>query len=196
MPRIVLLAAVLTLAATPRMLPAQYAQGGFLMAGKGGGGTELLTTRAAVDMAYTLEAGGYDGPYIGGRSVLGIHWLGADEEGFAARYGEGTVRGGGGTLYDTGVDVELGYGVGGVRAYGFAGIHYYQQFHSPATVQTADEEIEVYSRRRESLGSARGVGVQISLTEGGAVVGEWYRGGGEDGVMRLSGMRFGLRWAW
>jgi hypothetical protein len=166
------------------------------MGGPGGGGTPLLDTRASLDMGYTLEVGERTGPYVGGRSVLGIHWLRADEQGFRDRYGAGEVRGGGGTLYDTGVDIEAGYGMGVVRVYGFAGIHYYQQYHDPATVVTADEDIEVVTRRRETLAAARGVGAHLRLTDEGAVVAEWYRGGGSDGVMRLSGARFGLRWAW
>jgi hypothetical protein len=196
MRRIALLAAALTLAAGPRHLASQYAQGGFIMAGGGGGSTALLDTRAAVDMAYTVEVGERTGPYVGARSVLGIRWLRPDPDGFAELYGAGPIEGGGGTLYDTGVDVEAGYGAGVLRAYGFVGMHYYQQFHNPATVRTADQDIDVTTRRRESLGPAHGVGVQLRLSDEGAVVGEWYRGGGEDGVMRLSGTRFGLRWAW
>lgn len=183
------------LASAPAPAAGQHAYGGFIMVGQGGGGTDLVDTRIAVDMAYTIEVGERTGPYLGGRSVLGIHWLRADEDAFRERYG-GTVEGGGGTLYDTGADVEVGYGVGVLRAYGFAGIHYYQQFHDPATVRSGGEEVEVFSRRREALTSAYGAGVQLRLTDEGALVGEWYRGGGEDGVMRLSGTRFGLRWAW
>jgi hypothetical protein len=196
MRRIVLLAAALSLAAVPRSAHAQHAHGGFLMAGRGGGGTDLVDAGPAVDMAYTIEVGERTGPYVGGRSVLGIHWLRADEEAFRERYGSGTVRGGGGTLYDTGADIEVGYGLGVLRVYGFAGIHYYQQFHKPATVQANGEEVEVFSRRREAITEAYGGGVQLRLTDEGAIVGEWYRGGGDDGVMRLSGTRFGLRWAW
>jgi hypothetical protein len=196
MRRIALLAATLSLAAVPGTLIAQHAHGGFVMGGSGGGSTPLLDTRASLDMGYTLEVGERTGPYVGGRSVLGIHWLRAVEQGFTDRYGEGEVRGGGGTLYDAGLDIEVGYGLGVVRVYGFAGIHYYQQFHNPATFVTEDEEFEVYIREREALTSARGVGAQLRLTDEGAVIAEWYRGAGEDGVMRLSGTRFGLRWAW
>jgi hypothetical protein len=193
---IVLLAAAVSLVAVPNILPAQHAHGGFIMGGSGGGSSEFLEARGSLDMGYTLEVGERTGPYVGGRSVLGIHWLGANDEGFRDRYGAGEVRAGGGTLYDTGADIEVGYGVGVVRVYGFAGIHYYQQFHKPATFVTDDEDIEVFVRRRDALTSARGVGAQLRLTDEGAVVAEWYRGGGVDGVMRLSGTRFGLRWAW
>ncbi|HTE20116.1 MAG TPA: hypothetical protein VK689_17260, partial [Armatimonadota bacterium] len=108
MRRIALLAAALLLPAAPRVVAAQHAHGGFVMGGPGGGGTPLLDTRASLDMGYTLEVGERTGPYVGGRSVLGIHWLRADEQGFRDRYGAGEVRGGGGTLYDTGVDIEAG----------------------------------------------------------------------------------------
>lgn len=195
MRRILLLVASALFAATPRTAAAQHAQGGFIMAGQGGGGTDFVNARLGVNMGYTLEVGERTGPYLGGRSVLGIHWLRADEQAFRERYG-GAVEGGGGTLYDTGLDVEVGYGAGVLRVYGFTGIHYYQQFHEPATVQSGGEEIEVYRRKRETIGDALGAGVQLRLTDEGAVVGEWYRGGGDDGVMRLSGTRFGLRWAW
>jgi hypothetical protein len=191
MRRIVLLAAVLS--AVPHSAHTQHAHGGFVMAGQGGGGTDLVDARLGVDLAYTVEVAGRTGPYVGGRYVLGIHRLRADEQGFRERYG-GTVEGGGGTLYDTGADIEVGYGAGVLRLYGFAGIHYYQQFQEPATVRTDDEEVEVFRRRRETITDARGVGLQLRLTDEGAVVGEWYRGGGRDGVMRLSGTRFGLRW--
>jgi hypothetical protein len=196
MRRIALLAAALLLAAAPRALAAQHAHGGFIMAGQGGGSTPLMSTRATLDMAYTLEVGDRNGPYVGGRAVLGIHWLKANEAGFHARYGGGEIRGGGGTLYDTGGDIEVGYSLGVARAYGFAGIHYYQQFHNPATVVTPDEEIEVTTLSDETITAAYGVGAQLRLTDEGAVVAEWYRGGGDDDVMRLSGARFGLRWAW
>jgi hypothetical protein len=192
---ILFLAAVLSLAAAPGAADAQHAHGGFIMVGRGAGGTGLVDAGLSADMAYTIEVGERTGPYLGGRSVLGIHWLRADEQAFRDLYG-GEVRGGGGTLYDTGADVEVGYGAGVLRVYGFAGIHYYQQFHDPATVQAGGEEQEVYTRKRETIAAARGVGVQLRLTDEGAIVGEWYRGGGDDGVMRLSGTRFGLRWAW
>jgi hypothetical protein len=194
MRRIVLLAAALTLVAVPQSAHGQL-YGGFIMAGQGGGGTDLVDDRVAVDMAYTVEVGERTGPYLGGRYVLGIHWLRADEQAFRERYG-GTVEGGGGTLYDTGADIEVGYGLGVLRVYGFTGIHYYQQFHKPATVQSGGEEVEVFSRRHQTITEALGAGVVLRLTDEGALVGEWYRGGGDDGVMRLSGTRFGLRWAW
>jgi hypothetical protein len=193
---ILLFIALGSLAIAPGAAQAQHAHGGFLMVGRGGGGTELVDAGYSVDMAYTIEVGERTGPYLGGRYVLGIHFLRADEQGFRDLYG-GEVEGGGGTLYDTGADVEVGYGIGVLRAYGFGGIHYYQQFHDPATVQSGGGEAqEVYVRKRETIGAARGVGVQLRLTDEGALVGEWYRGGGDDGVMRLSGTRFGLRWAW
>lgn len=195
MRRIALLSAALLLAATPH-LTAQHAHGGFILAGRGGGGTPLLDNRASLDMAYTLEVGERNGPYVGGRSVLGIHWFDADEEGFRDRYGDGEVRGGGGTLYDTGVDLEIGYGIGVVRVYTFVGMHYYQQYHNPAVFETGSDEIELVVRRQETINVAHGYGVHLRLTNDGAVVAETYRGGGKDGVMRLSGTRFGLRWAW
>jgi hypothetical protein len=195
MRRIILLVAVLAVAYDPRAARAQFARGGYLVAGQGAGGSGLVDARFGVDMAYTIEAGGRNGPYVGGRGTLGIHWLRADAAAFREVYG-GEVEGGGGTLYDTGGDIEVGFGAGVLRVYGFTGLHYYQQFHDPATVRTPDEEIEVITRRRETIANASGAGVQLRLTETGGLVGEWYRGGGRDGVMRLSGTRFGLRWAW
>ncbi len=194
MRRIVFLAAALTLAAATQSAHAQL-HGGFIMAGQGGGGADLVDARLALDMAYTVEVGERTGPYVGGRYVFGIHWLRADEQAFRERYG-GTVEGGGGTLYDTGADIEVGYGLGVLRVYGFTGIHYYQQFHQPATVRSGGQEVEVFSRRHETIAEALGAGVLLRLTDEGALVGEWYRGGGDDGVMQLSGTRFGLRWAW
>jgi hypothetical protein len=196
MRRIVLLAAALGLALAPPAADAQVARGGFLTAGQGGGGTALMRPRFSVDMAYVLEVAERDGPYVGGRYTLGIHYLRADEAGFHARYGAGEVRGGGGTLYDTGGDIEVGYGLGVLRVYGFAGIHYYQQFQERATVGTGEFETEVITRSRQTIAAGRGVGVHLRLTDTGGIVGEWYRGGGGDGVMVIDGARFGLRWAW
>jgi hypothetical protein len=199
MRRIVFLAAALSVALLPRHAAAQYDLGGFIMGGQGGGGTSLMDPRFSVDMGYTVEISNRRGPYFGARYTLGMHRLRANEAGFRERYGEevaSTVSGGGGTLYDTGADVEVGYGVGVLRAYGFVGIHYYQQYQYPATVQSGGDEIEVTSRREISISDAYGLGVHLRLTDTGALVAEAYRGGGEDGVMRLSGTRFGLRWAW
>ncbi|HEU0300963.1 MAG TPA: hypothetical protein VFR37_15985 [Longimicrobium sp.] len=196
MRRIVILAAALSLSLLPRHAAAQYDLGGFIMGGQGGGGTSLMDPRFSVDMAYTLEISNRRGPYFGARYTLGMHRLRADETAFRERYGDGTVSGGGGTLYDTGADVEVGYGIGVLRVYGFTGIHYYQQYQYPATVQSGGGAVEVDSRREISISNARGLGVHLRLTDTGAIVAEAYRGGGEDGVMRLSGTRFGLRWAW
>lgn len=196
MRRILLLAAALGLALAPTSAGAQVARGGFFLAGQGGDGTALLAPRFSLDAGYMVEVTDGSGPYVGARYTLGIHYLRADEEGFQERYGAGDVRGGGGTLYDTGADVEVGYGVGVLRVYGYTGLHFYQQYQEPATVGSGEFEVEVITRRRQSLSNGRGVGVQLRLTDTGAVVGEWYRGGGSDGVMRLSGTRFGLRWVW
>jgi hypothetical protein len=198
MRRIVLLPAVLSLALVPAAADAQFASGGFVMGGQGGGGTALMQPRFNVDLGYVVEISEGDGPYFGARYTLGIHRFRADQQGLRDRYGDGggTVEGGGGTLYDTGGDVEVGFGVSVLRVYGFTGIHYYQQYHYPATVRSGGDEVEVAIRRRESISNGRGVGVHLRLTDTGAAVAEWYRGGGQDGVMRLSGTRFGLRWAW
>jgi hypothetical protein len=198
MRRSVLLPAVLSLVLAPAAASAQFASGGFVMAGRGGGGTALIEPRFSVEGGYVLEASEGDGLYFGGRYTLGMHRFRADEQGLRNVYGDGTgtVKGGGGTLYDTGGDVEVGFALSVVRVYGFTGIHYYQQYHDPATIHSGDDEVEVIRPRRESISSGRGVGIHLRLTDTGAAVAEWYRGGGEDGVMRLSGTRFGLRWAW
>lgn len=196
MRRIVLSAAVLSIVFNPGSARAQYGQGGFVLAGQGAGGTDLVEARFNVEMGYTIEVGERNGAYLGGRSTLGIHPLRANPQGLLDRYGDGTgtIRGGGGTLYDTGADIEIGYGMGVVRAYGFVGIHYLQQFVKPVTVESGGEEVEIITRRRDTITSGRGVGVHLRLTDTGAVVAEHYRGGGDDGVMRISGTRFGLRW--
>jgi opacity protein-like surface antigen len=197
MRRIVLLAAVLSVALVPAAAAAQHAHGGFVMWGQGGGGTEFVDSRFSLDGGYTIEVGGRNGPYLGGRYTFGLRPLRSNEQALRERYGNAssTVEGGGGTLYDTGGDIEIGYGFGVVRVYGFTGIHYLQQFHQPVTIQSGDEEVEIITRRRESISNGRGYGVQLRLTDTGAVVAEHYRNGGEDGVMRISATRFGLRWA-
>jgi hypothetical protein len=196
MRRIVFIAAVLSTTFIARTAFAQHAHGGFIVAGRGAGATDLVAARWGVDMGYTIEVGDRHGPYVGGRYTFGLHQLRADQQGFRDRYGDGTgtVKGGGGTLYDTGGDIEIGYGVGVLRVYGFTGIHYLQQFQKPATVLSGGEEVEVITRRHDAISNGRGLGVQLRLTETGALVAERYRGGGEDGVMRISSTRFGLRW--
>lgn len=198
MRRIVLLSAALSLTIVPGRAAAQFTHGGYVIAGQAGGRSAYMQPRYSVDLGYVAEVTEGDGPYFGARSSLGMHRFRADEQALLDRFGEagGTVDGGGGTLYDTGVDVEVGYVVRVLRLYGFTGIHYYQQYHDPAVVRSGGEEVELRSRRRETIANGRGVGVHLRLTETGAVVAEWYRGGGQDGVMRLSGTRFGLRWAW
>lgn len=198
MRRIVLLAAVLSPALVSQATHAQHDHGGFVLAGQGGGGTEFVDARFSLDMGYTIEVGGRHGPYLGGRYTFGLRQLRPDEQALRERYGDGTstVEGGGGTLYDTGGDIEIGYGFGVVRVYGFTGIHYLQQFQEPVIIQSGDDEVEIFNRRRESISNGRGFGVQLRLTDIGAVVAEHYRTGGEDGVMRISATRFGLRWAW
>jgi hypothetical protein len=180
MRRIVLLAAVLSVVLIPDAALAQHAHGGFVVAGRGAGASELVDADWGVDMGYTIEVGDRHGPYLGGRYTFGLHQLRADQQGFRDRYGNGTgtVEGGGGTLYDTGADIEIGYGAGVVRVYGFTGIHYLQQFQKPATIQSGGEEVEVITRRRESISNGRGVGVQLRLTDTGALVAERYRSGG------------------
>ena len=195
MRRIVLLAAALS-ALLPAAASAQHAHGGFVTVGQGGGGTALLAPRFSVDMGYVVEVSEGDGPYVGGRYTLGIHRLRADAAGYQARFGPGEVTGGDGTLYDTGGDIEAGYQLGVLRVYGFTGIHFYQQYQDPAVVRAGGDEQEVITRARQTIANGRGAGVQLRLTPEGSLVGEWYRGGGGDGVMRISGARFGLRWAW
>ncbi|WP_420129276.1 hypothetical protein [Longimicrobium sp.] len=196
MRRNVLLAAVLSIVFNPGSAGAQYGQGGFVLAGQGAGGNGLVDARFSVEMGYTIEVGERNGAYLGGRSTLGIHPLRANQQGLLDLHGNGTgtVKGGGGTLYDTGADIEIGYGMGVVRAYGFVGIHYLQQFVNPATIESGGEEVEVITRRRDTITNGRGLGVHLRLTDTGALVAEHYRGGGDDGVMRISGTRFGLRW--
>lgn len=195
---IVLLPAVVSLALTPVAAAAQYATGGFLIAGQGGGRTAFMEPRFSVEGGYVVEVSEGDGPYVGGRYTFGMHRFRADEQALRDAFGDGagSVEGGGGTLYDTGGDVEIGYQLSVLRLYGFTGLHYYQQYHEPAVVRSGSEEVEVTSRRREDIANGRGVGLHLRLTDTGAVVAEWYRGAGRDGVMRLSGTRFGLRWAW
>lgn len=196
MRRISLLAAVLSVAFIQDTAAAQHAHGGFAMWGQGGGGTELVDSRFSLDAGYTIEVGGRHGPYLGGRYTFGLRQLRPDEEALRERYGNGTstVEGGSGTLYDTGGDIEIGYGFGVARVYGFTGIHYLQQFQEPVIIHSGGDAVEIFNRRRESISNGRGYGVQLRLTDIGAVVAEHYRNGGEDGVMRISATRFGVRW--
>lgn len=196
MRRILLLAAALA-AALPSGVRAQMAQGGFVALGQGGGGTALLAPRFSLDAGYLVEVGEGDGPFLGARYTFGLHRLRVDQEGYRALFRAEVVEGGEGTLYDTGGDVEAGIAVGVLRVYGFAGIHFYQQFQSPAVLRDGEGEHEVFTHSRQTLALGRGVGVELRVPgTGGGLMGEWYRGGGDDGVMRISGARFGLRWAW
>jgi hypothetical protein len=194
---IFLVASVLSLTLVPAGAAAQRAHSVFLVAGEGGGGTEVMEPEYAVNVGYTREFGDAYGPYWGARYTFGMHRLRADEQALRDRYGAGTgtVSGGGGTLYDTGGDVEVGYGVGGVRAYGFAGIHYYRQSHEDVTLQSGGGGVvRVVTGRSDAFANSRGLGVQLRWNESASAVAEWYRGGGHDGIMRIDGVRFGVRW--
>lgn len=193
---ILLLVAVLSLALVPADAAAQRAHSVFLVAGEGGGGTELMDPEYAVNVGYTREYGDAYGPYWGARYTFGMHRLTANEQALRDHYGDGTgtVSGGGGTLYDTGADVEVGYGVGGVRAYGFTGIHYYRQSHEDVTLQSGGGEVRAVTGRSDAFANSRGLGVQLRWSERASAVAEWYRGGGQDGIMRIDGARFGVRW--
>jgi hypothetical protein len=195
MRRIVLLAAVLSLALVPARVAAQRASSGFVLGGKGGGGTELMEPDYAVYVGIARENGDAHGLYLASRYTLGMHRLRADEQGLLDRYGDGTgtVEGGGGTLYDAGADVEVGYGIGGVRVYGFTGLHYYRQSHEDATVQSGGQEVRAVVEDADAWANARGAGVQLRWNESASVVAELYQGGDADGVMRIDGPRFGVR---
>lgn len=193
---IFLVSSVLAFALVPWAVGAQ-ARGGFLMAGEGGGGTELMEPHYAVNAGYTREFGDAYGPYLGARYTFGMHRLRADVQALRDHYGDGTgtVDGGDGTLYDTGGDVEVGYGIGGVRAYGFAGIHYYRQFQEAVTLESGGEQVKATTPRLDAISAAHGLGLQLRWNEKSSVVAEWYRGGGSDGIMRIDGARFGVRWS-
>lgn len=187
--------AVLALALVPAGAAAQRSHAAFLVAGEGGGGTGLMEPHYAVNAGYVREVGDAYGPYWGTRYTFGMHRLRADEQALLDHYGDGTgtVTGGGGTLYDMGADLEAGYGIGGVRAYGFTGIHYYRQSHEDVTVQSGSGTARAVVDDRDAFANSRGLGLQLRWNENASVVAEWYRGGGKDGVMRLEGARFGVR---
>jgi hypothetical protein len=193
---ILLLSAVLSLALVRADAAAQQAHSVYLLAGSGGGESGVMEPDYAIDAGYTREFGDAYGTYVGARYTLGMHRLRANEQALLDRYadGTGTVKGGGGTLYDTGADVELGYGIGGVRVYGFTGIHYYRQSHEPVTLQSGGREVRVVTGRSDAFANSRGLGLQLRWNESASVVAEWYQGGGADDVMRIDGPRFGARW--
>lgn len=195
MRRIFLLSAALSIALVPAGAAAQRASSGFLLGGKGGGGTELMEPEYAVDAGYVREFGDAYGLYLGTRYTLGMHRLRADEQALLDRYGDGTgtVEGGGGTLYDAGAEVEVGYGIGGVRVYGFTGLHYYRQSHEDVTVHSGSGDVRAVIDDADAFANARGAGVQLRWNRGASVVAELYQGGGADGVMRIDGPRFGVR---
>lgn len=193
---IILLSAVLALALVPAGAAAQQAISAYLLGGRGGGGTETMEPEYAFDAGFTRENGDAYGLYSGVRYTFGMHRLRADQQALLDRYGDGTgtVEGGGGTLFDTGADVEMGYGIGGVRVYGFTGLHYYRQSHEDVTVQSGNGDVRVVTGHSDAFANSRGLGLQLRWNQTASVVAELYRGGGADGVMRVSGPRFGVRW--
>jgi hypothetical protein len=190
------LACALALCAAAADAAAQSLRGGMVSYGRGGGSTELTEPRFALHAGYTVGGTGPSGAYAGARYLLGAHWLRADPSAYASRHGAGEVEGGGGTLYDTGIDVELGWKLGPVRPYWYTGYHYHQQFLEPATVATAGGTVEVPSQRRQSFSRGGGYGVVLLVSGGNGFFAERFRGGGEDGVMEVDAVRFGLRYAW
>lgn len=192
--RNLLLVAALLLAAPPA--GTQVMRGGLVSYAPDGGGTELADGRFAWHAGYTVEATAPSGIYLGVRYLLGMHFLRANADEYRARYGEGTLEGGGGSLTDTGVDVELGVKVGPLRPYVVTGYHYYRQSSDPATITRGADTVDVPFRRGQSFSRAGGYGAVLLLTASSGVFAERFRGGGEDGVMRASGTRVGLRYAW
>lgn len=178
---------------------AQVARGGFVSYAADGGGTALAEGRFAWHVGYTVEETSQGGLHIGARYLVGMHLLRANPEAYRERYGEGTLEGGGGSLTDTGADVEVGVKLGPLRPYAFTGYHYYRQSSDAATITRGADTVEVPFRRHQGFSRASGYGAVLLLTGSSGVFAERFRGGGgggEDGVMRAAGTRFGLRYAW
>lgn len=192
--RLALLLATLA-ACTPVAGAAQAQRGVFASYAADGGSTALTEPRFALHTGYTVGGTGPSGAYAGARYVAGAHWLGAGEDALAERYGAGEVQGGGGTLYDTGVDVELGWKLGPVRPYWYRGYHYHRQTLYAATVTTATETVPVPAEQSQRFGRSGGYGALLLLSGGSGAFAERFTGGGGE-VMEVSGVRFGLRFAW
>ncbi|HWK89423.1 MAG TPA: hypothetical protein VNP72_05485 [Longimicrobium sp.] len=188
-----LLAAVL--AAAPAHVDAQYS-GGFVAGGRGEPGTALHRPNFTLYAGYLAELSEGSGPWLAARYGLGLYSVKANADGYAAVYGPGTLVGGDATVTDTGFDVQAGWAAGPVRAYGLIGIHYLSQSQEETLYTTGGEEYDVTPRGRYTLTGARGVGVELIVVGNNGFFAEYYHTGSDDGVMKLEGMRFGLRYAW
>jgi hypothetical protein len=192
--RLALLLALLVSAAATEAA-AQVQRGVFASYSRDGGSSELTEPRFAVHAGYAVGGAGPSGAYAGARYVVGAHLLRAGEAAYAERWGAGEVEGGGGMVYDTGKDVELGWKVGPVRPYWYTGYHYHRQTLDAATLTTSSATVDLPMERTQGFARGGGYGAMLLLSGGSGVYAERFRGGGGE-VMEVDGIRFGLRLAW
>lgn len=161
----------------------------------GGGSTETTEPRFAGQAGYAVEETAGSGLSIGARYVVGVHAL-SGRVGPDSEAGPG-VTGNGGWLVDTGVDAEVGWRLGPLRPYGYTGYHYYRQRIEEGLCGSCEPgDPRVAARRDEGFARASGYGLSVDVSSWGAFYAERFRGGGRSGVMRLDGIRAGIRFGW
>jgi hypothetical protein len=179
----------LALAALVPPVGAQTARGLVVGGGEARGASGLLSAAEGGRAGWVVEATGPRGAFVAARYLAGVTRLQPDADAWSARYGAAPSTGGGGLLIETGVEVEAGWTIGPVRPYLHRGYLSRWQRQDAATVETS----AVPSEGRHAFSSTRGQGVALVLGGGMGVFAERFRHGGAEGVMALSGTRFGVR---
>lgn len=185
------------------MLLAAPAQGqstrlGFIAAGRGDTQDRLLDSRLTVVAGYEQHFGGASGPQIGLRSMAGYTRFALDEAAYldSVQVEDGHVDGGEASRSDSGIDGLLGYRAGPVEGYGWYGVHLYRDLRENVTVNGTTERTRGRRRGRLDFGKSVGGGARLNVP-GGSLFAEWFRGGGfDEGMIQVSGWRFGISYVW
>ncbi len=190
--RPVLAAALLALAVSPAAAQTERTLLAALVV-DGGGSTETTRPRVAAQAGYAIEETAGSGLSIGARYVLAAHLLSADAAAYRELEGASVVSGGDGWLMQTGVDAEIGWKLGPLRPYGYTGYHYHRQRVEAVVCACPEGAREIPGERHQGFARSTGYGLVVELGARGALYAERFRGGDRHGLMRLEGIRAGVR---
>lgn len=177
---------------------AQNARLGFISVGRGETPDRLLESRLTVVAGYEQHFGGPSGLQIGLRSMAGYTRFALDTAAYldSVQVEDGHVDGGEASRSESGIDGLLGYRAGPVEGYGWYGVHLYRDLRQSITLNGTTERSRGYRRGRIDFGKSVGGGARLHAP-GGSVFAEWFRGGGfDEGMIEVSGWRFGISYVW
>lgn len=193
-----LLVVLLSLAGARAASAQGLCQTGFVAGGRGGSDSRLLSPSYTVAAGYGTSTGCGGGVELGVRTSGSLSRFSPDLRAHldSAGASSGRIDGGRVTVTDIGADVLAGVRRGRIGVHAFAGLHWYGERAKEKLLRTDQGELAFRSRVRSALGPAYGGGVSFWLIPTGGVSAEWFRGGGgEEGMMEMEGVRFGLVWA-